>query len=209
MLAMHLARFIVAVAVASGVGAIFRYPGGTFRDHGTKGYSFAQNFLSDLGMTVAYNGEANRLGAALFILSLLLLVIGLGSCLVAVVRLYARTPKSRHLARIIVVGGVLACVMFVGVAMTPENAAMHAHVAFTLWAWRIVACVALLLWAAAIRSNVHPRRAAVTSGIVAAMTIGYVALLSLGPTTATSTGLVVQVTAQKAIAVVVVTFLLY
>src|SRR5205823_3965085 len=34
--------------------------------------------------------------------------------------------------------GLLACAAFVGVALTPENAVMDLHVAFTLWAWRIV-----------------------------------------------------------------------
>jgi hypothetical protein len=111
--------------------------------------------------------------------------------------------------RIIVIGGAIASLAFVGVAMTLENAAMNVHIAFTLWAWRIVACVALLLWAAAMRSNVIPRLVAVISGIVAVLTIAYVTLLTFGPTTATAGGLAIQVGAQKGIAVVVVTFLLY
>lgn len=160
-------------------------------------------------MTVAYNGQRNVFGASLFILSLLLLVIGLGVCLVGVVRLYARSPSSRAMTRIIVIGGAVACLAFVGVAMTPENAAMHVHIAFTFWGWRIVACLAVLLWAAAMRSSVLPRHVTVVSGIVAAMMVGYAALLTIGPTTATSIGLLVQVGAQKAATVVVVAFVLY
>ena len=65
-------------SVGLAAGAIIRYPGGTPLDRATAGYSFAANFLSDLGMTVAHNGESNRRGGMLFVASLLTLVIGLG-----------------------------------------------------------------------------------------------------------------------------------
>ena len=41
----------------------------------------SQNFLSDRGMTVAYDGQPNRFGACLFVASLLLPVVRFGSCL--------------------------------------------------------------------------------------------------------------------------------
>ncbi|MEP6766190.1 MAG: hypothetical protein ABJB66_17900, partial [Gemmatimonadaceae bacterium] len=73
------ARWSVIIASICGVSAMLLYPGGTPLDHTTAGYSLSQNFLSDLGMTVSYNGLPNSFGALLFIVSLMLLVTGLGS----------------------------------------------------------------------------------------------------------------------------------
>jgi hypothetical protein len=56
-------------------------------------------------MTVAYDGRKNLLGASLFVLSLSLLVIGVGATLFAVVRLYARAPATRLQSRITFVAG--------------------------------------------------------------------------------------------------------
>src|SRR5262252_9348012 len=93
------ARWAALIATILAIAAAFRYPGGTYNDHSTRGYSFFENFLSDLGMTVAHNGEANRLGGILFVIALLLLVIGLGGSLVGFVRLHSTAPKSRPFAR--------------------------------------------------------------------------------------------------------------
>src|SRR5438045_8307484 len=101
--------------------AIVRYPGGTMLDHSTPGYSFFRNFLSDLGMTVAHDGQPNALGASLFILSLCIVVVGVGGCLVGLVRLYAGSPRSRTFALAAGVIGLLVCASFIGVAVTPED----------------------------------------------------------------------------------------
>jgi hypothetical membrane protein len=202
-------RRAVVAAIALAVGAMLRYPGGTPHDRASSGYSLSQNFLSDLGMTVAYDGRRNVVGAALFVLSLLLLVVGLGGCLLAFVRLYARSPRARRWARAAGVVGMLAAAAFVGVAVTPENAVMDVHVAFTVWAWRIVPFAALLLCVASAVSDVFPPRVAVAWGSLAALIAAYVALGAWGPSLATDGGLRVQVVAQKTITAVVIAFLLY
>ena len=115
------AQWTVVVATAIAVGAMLRYPGGTPLDATTLGYSFAHNFLSDLGMTVAYNHEPNRVGATLFAVSLLLLVIGLGSVVVVIARFLAVDAASRRWARLSAVALLAVCVSFAGVAVTPEN----------------------------------------------------------------------------------------
>jgi hypothetical protein len=119
-------RTTLTVIIATGLaaGAIIRYPGGTPLDRAAAGYSFTANFLSDLGMTVAYDGESNRLGAALFVASLLTMVIGLGWSLAAIVHLLAHESASRRWASLGALVGLLACAAFAGVAVTPENRVM-------------------------------------------------------------------------------------
>src|SRR5580765_6821526 len=94
------ARWTVTVATAFAVAAALRYPGGTPLDSTTAGYSLSRNFLSDLGMTVAYNHEPNQLGAAFFVASLLLLVVGLGSVVGVIARFLAVDLRSRRWTRL-------------------------------------------------------------------------------------------------------------
>jgi hypothetical protein len=199
----------VGIAVLLAIGSALRYPGGTPHDHSTAGYSLSRNFLSDLGMTVSYDGGSNRLGAALFILSLLILVVGLGGALLGFVRMCSDVPRARFWSRAAGFAGLLACVGFVGVAMTPENRVMALHIGFTLFAWRIVAVASLCLTFAFIHVSTFPRRVRLTWAAMTAGLFLYVALLGWGPSPATPDGLLVDVLAQKLITVIVVGALTY
>src|SRR5262245_37936850 len=175
------AQWIVAVATAMALAAMLRYPGGTPLDATTLGYSLTHNFLSDLGMTVAFNHEPNRLGAALFVASLLLLVVGLGSVVGVIARFLAIDAASRRWARLAAVALLAACVAFAGVAATPENRLMPLHISFTIWGWRIVPAVALFLGLAS-RHNARLRQRAALAWFGTAFMLGaYAALLSWGP----------------------------
>ena len=202
------ALWTVAVATTIAIGAMLRYPGGTPLDATTPGYSFTHNFLSDLGMTVAYNHAPNRLGATLFAVSLLLLVVGLGSVVVDIARFLSVDAASRRWARLAAVALLAVCVSFAGVAVTPENRLMPLHVSFTIWAWRLVPAVSLFLGLAS-RHNVRLRPRAALAWFGAAISLAaYAALMSWGPSVAQADGLLAQVIAQKAATVVLVAALL-
>ena len=211
MFSLHLAwqtKWIVVVATALAVAAMGRYPGGTALDTTTIGYSLSHNFLSDLGMTIAYNHEPNRLGAALFVASLLLLVVGLGTVVGVIARFLAVDADSRRWAVLAIIALLAVCVAFAGVAVTPENQLMSLHVSFTKWAWRIAPAVALFLGVASRRNSRLRRRAAVAWFAAAVLLGAYATLLSWGPSVATADGLLLQVIAQKAATVVVMVALL-
>lgn len=197
-------RWAAGIAGILGVAAMLRYPGGTFRDHSTRGYSLAHNFLSDLGMTVAHNGQPNGLGTVLFVVSLTTLVLAMGGCLVGLVRRYARVPESRTLARAAGVVALVVCASFIGVAATPEDRALSLHIALTRLAFRAFPLVALLMALASRANPAIPRR--VTIGWVALTVVlaGYVVMLDFGPSTRTASGLVAQVVAQKIVTVAAV-----
>jgi hypothetical membrane protein len=201
-------RWAAGIATVLAVIAGLRYPGGTFQDHSTRGYRFFENFLSDLGMTVAHNGEANRIGAILFVIALLVLVVGLGGSLVGFVRLHSATPQSRPFARLAGVVGLVVCIFFAGVALTPENRLLGLHIFFTRSAWRLFVLVPLLLFVASLRGDV-------ASGVRSAwlfltvMLAGYVWVLDFGPRVSAPGGLVTQVTAQKIIAITAILSFVY
>jgi|SRR5262245_7137241 len=202
-------RWTVGLALALGAGAMLRYPGGTTLDATTQGYSMSGNFLSDLGMTVAYNGQANLLGASLFVVSLLLLILGLGSGLIAIIRLHWNDRASRPWARAAAACGFLACAAFSGVAATPENRVMAIHISFTLWGWRLVPLVAGLMALAALQSSLFPRRIALGWSFSALLLGGYAAFLEWGPRVTSVDGLHAHVIVQKAATVLVALTVLY
>ena len=113
---------------------MLRYPGGTPLDETTTRYSPLRNFLSDLGMTVSYSGQPNRLGALLFVAGLLCLIAGAALLLLEFIRLCSTPARARRFARAAGAIALASCLAFVGVAFTPENRVMSLHVDFTLWA---------------------------------------------------------------------------
>ena len=203
------ACWTVGLGNALALGAMLRYPGGTTLDAASAGYSMSRNFLSDLGMTVAYNRQPNKLGASLFVASLLLLIVGLGHCLAAIIRLHWVDPASRRWARAAAVCGLFACVAFTGVAVTPENRVMAIHISFTMWGWRLVPIVAALMALASLHSSLFRRRVSLIWSLVAGVLAGYAALLAWGPNLESVDGLRAQVLAQKAATALIMLALVY
>jgi len=184
------------------------YPGVTYRDHSTSGYQFFHNFFSDLGATVTFSGQSNPIGAVLFVVSLVVLVFGMGGILAGLARVYSRSPRAVPLIRFAVVAGVFVCVCFIGVAATPENRFRSTHVLFTKLAFRTFPAVPLFLGLAASRGE-RSSRVGIAWVAMIALLVAYVIVLDFGPRASTPIGLVVQVTAQKIVSVGAVLLVVY
>jgi hypothetical protein len=202
-------RWAVSSAVVLALGSVVKYPGGTRLDHAAAGYSFSHNFLSDLGMTVAYSGRPNSLGALLFTLSMTIVVFGLGGTLVGFARLYSETPRARRLSRAAALAGLVVCGSLLGVALTPENRLLDLHIQFTMLAFRVFPLVPVLLALASRYSTALPRRLSHGWTLLTAVLVAYVVLIGWGPTTATPQGLILQITAQKIVAMSLVVVFVY
>lgn len=200
---------LTALAIAFAAASIALYPGGTYRDHSVAGYSPFQNFLSDLGMTVAYNGGANRAGAACFVASLVLLVVGLGGCVVGFFRQYSSDPKARGLARAAGLVALVVCLAFVGVAATPENLVMGLHVQLTFFAFRAFLVSAILFTLAAHAYPKAPPGVWIAWSVLTVALAIYVWIQTWGPHVRDPGGLEVQVIAQKVITALAILVLLY
>jgi hypothetical membrane protein len=202
-------RRAAAFAAAGAVVAMLAYPGGTYRDRSTSGYQFFHNFFSDLGATVTFSGQPNPIGAVLFVLCLVVLVVGMGGILGGLARVYSRSPRAVPLIRLAVVAGIFVCACFIGVAVTPENRFRSTHVLFAELAFRAFPAVPLFLGLAASRGERSSVRVGVAWVAMIALLAAYVIVLDFGPRASTPTGLVVQVTAQKIVAVGAVLLLVY
>ena len=200
-------QWAIVIALMLAGGSVLSYPGGTVRDESTRVYSFTHNFLSDLGSTVAFNGQPNVAGAVLFGLSILIMVLVLAGSIVVAVRLLSATPRARPFARLAAVASVLVCAGFLGVALTPADRAWSLHIAFSRLAfWSFPVTTALLSIATARDARFRPRATVgwVTLTIVLA---GLIAMARLGPTADTEHGLVTRVITQKIMAVSVLVVL--
>jgi hypothetical protein len=109
-----LAPWLALFAAVLTLLAMRQYTGGTALDARTIGYAPDQNFLSDLGMTVAYDGRANTLGAALFLASICAMVVAFGTALWHFVKRYLAIPASRRAAQAAGVTATIVSVLSVG-----------------------------------------------------------------------------------------------
>jgi hypothetical protein len=184
-------QFVVLVAIA-----MLAYPGGTWLDPTAARYELSHNFLSDLGATRAFSGRASYTSAALFALAL----ATIGSALVAFAPTWRGFAFAHGRARgfgiASTVFGCASGAAFVGVAASPVDLALHAHNAFVVAGFALLACYAVCL-AIVMRQNGVGRLA--IDAVYVLIVGGYFALALLGPRLDTEHGFAMQVVAQKVV----------
>ncbi|MBL8684045.1 MAG: hypothetical protein JNK05_33035 [Myxococcales bacterium] len=106
--------------------AIDAYPGGTWFDPLSRGYSFWKNFHCDLFHHRALNGRDNARSATLAIAGTTAMFAALAAFFALVARLDGRSPESR-LAKVTRFAGVTSCVVGMAVPLTPSDVNRVAH----------------------------------------------------------------------------------
>ena len=203
-----LSRWASGTSVVLAVVAMLVYPGGTVRDPTTRGYRLFQNFMSDLGMTVAHGGRPNDLGAYLFVGSLGLLALALVGCAVGFVMLHSSSPRQRHLVRAAGAAAALVGAGLLGAALTPADVSLALHLRFSSVAIG-TAPVPLLLFALASARDDRFPKGVPAAWLALALLVGVLFAMRWGPGIATDRGLMIQVTVQKVVAVAVVAIVTY
>ena len=184
-------QFVVLTAVA-----MFFYPGGTFVDPLSRGYSFFRNFFSDLGRTRTHSGEPNTVSAILFFVALTLVGLGLAAFFLAMPRFFQGRP-ARLLGRLGAGAGLVSGLSFIGVAFTPADLIGWLHRLFVQVAF-VAFFVAVLLYIASIlRTGAYPNRYALVFGAFVVLLAAYLVLLFFGPSLLSSRGLIIHATGQK------------
>src|SRR5687768_7559185 len=79
--------------------AMLFYAGGTAADSTTEGYTFTQNFFSDLGITETYSGAANPISAALFLIALTVAGLSLIGYFLAFPHFFQQERNGRLLSK--------------------------------------------------------------------------------------------------------------
>ncbi len=189
--------------------AMLFYPGGTPNDPNTTGYSFTENFFSDLGRTQARQGAPNTVSAVLFFIALAASGSSLVLFFAAMPRFFWQTRLGRILSLLGSVLGMAAGISFVGVAFTPANLFRGLHGQFVLWAFRLFPLAALCYLPAMFRQRSYPRRYAWAWVAFFALLAGYYLLITRGPDFDTPQGIIIQIIGQKAIVYVSIFSIFY
>jgi hypothetical protein len=177
--------------------AMLLYPGGTRNDPMTGCYQFSTNFFSDLGITVAYDGSPNTLCAALFFTALVLAGLAVILFFVAMAQFFKRPLPARVLSWIGSAVGVVSGLAYVGIAFSPGNLFLDAHILFVQVAFLGFFLAVLFYLAAILVTESYPNRyAAVLAGFAVILAV-YLWLLFFGPAPDTPNGLTIQATGQK------------
>ena len=116
--------FLSALAMQS-------YPGGTIADQHTVGYSFFENFLSDLGMTLSWSLKPN--GTACLLFNTAVVVLGF-SIIPFFLFLPTHASDQWESLRIAAAFGVISALALVAIGLSPYDVHPGAHVAaLVLW----------------------------------------------------------------------------
>ena len=126
-------KYAMIMFVILNISAMFLYPGGNINNPDQVGYSFVNNFFSDLGMTVSHSNENNIFSCILFNLSLSILGICFGMLFYTVRNSF---EDYKHLSLFATFLGVYASISYIGVAFTPSNLYLPLHTFFAHWIFR-------------------------------------------------------------------------
>ncbi len=132
--------------------AMVFYPGGTSIDRDRIGYSFFENFFSDLGMGRSYSGEPNALSQLLFASALVLVGIVLIIFFILIASYFNASKQERISSRIGSAAGILAGIACIGIAAAPWDLYLNLHLIF-VFALSFALLVVLISYSVAIFSN--------------------------------------------------------
>ena len=185
--------FVLSTAVAMAL-----YPGGTYLNKTTLGYSFFSNFLSDLGTVVAWGGEPNLPAAVIFVLAEVVLVGALIAFFAALLKRLS-TGAGKRWAQAGVAAGLLAAIGILIAALVPADRFLTLHVQGALLAFRGLVPAAACFAIATARDRRFSRRAVAGWIVLTVLLAAYIGILQWGPRIRTDYGLTFQATAQKVI----------
>lgn len=160
--------------------AMLIYPGGTRADPTTSGYSFFNNFFSDLGLVVSLSGQANTGAFILFTLALTLAGLGLILFFLAAPVLFRNRPTKLFSIFGSIVG-VFSGLAYIGIAYTPADLNLEWHQIYVPLAFGTFLVVVVLYTLAIFLETNYPNRYAFVYLVFALLLAAYMWLLLAGP----------------------------
>lgn len=179
--------------------AMVFYPGGTFSDPGTEGYSFFGNFFSELGMVRTHAGGYKTISLILFAAALILVGIGLILFFFAFAQRWRRTRLERMLGAAGSLLGVFSGLCFIGVALFPLDTSPEMHYQVVIWAFRLFPAAILCFTIILFHEQGVSSAWAWAMVIFLLLLVAYIILLESGPAIGTDAGRTIQAVGQKII----------
>ena len=194
-----LPQMVLGLFIILNIIAMLSYPGSTYRDSLTSGYSFTHNFLSDLGRTMSFSGEVNFLSAQLFNMSLMLAGLVFIIFYLQVWQVFSEDSLNM-LALVGSFFGVLGGLALAGVGLTPADLYLDLHIICATWLFRVF-FVSSLCYSSVIFCHSRFKNKYALGYLVFTFSILlYILISELGPDPKVSQfSLILQVVSQKMI----------
>jgi len=177
--------------------AMLLYPGGTLHNPETNHYMFKENFFSDLGITISHSGENNYISCILFNLSLIV-------CGITFIMLFYKVRnvfETKILTILATFFGVCGGLSYIGVAMTPSNLLLDAHIFFAHSIFRFLFIASVFYSILIFKTEDFDSKYGYGFIVFGIMILLYVIVSELGPNPRNSQfALVLQAISQKIIA---------
>jgi MFS family permease len=177
--------------------AMLLYPGGTSLHKDVKGYLFFENFFSDLGMVRTYGGQPNTFSMLLFASALVLMGIAFIFFFVLMPSYFTATRPERVASRVGSIAGVLAGVSCIGIAATPWDLYLDAHLIFAYGLSASFLLSVVFYPVAMLANRRYPNTYAMVFAVYTIILGAYLGLMLLGPDMGTEEGLKILATGQK------------
>lgn len=178
------------------------YPGGTFFNFDTEGYSFTRNFLSDLGRSISFSSKNNFIASQLFNTSLIIA----GSIFIMFYYNLIYIFVEYKYIIIAILGsffGTLGGFMLIMVGLTPSDLYLSLHIIAAKWLFRTFfissICYSILIYL----SNIFSNKDALGYVVFSLSLLFYIIISELGPSpTESELALTLQVISQKIILII-------
>ena len=198
--------FILCVILAMYLypGGIYHYALGTHqciidscqeKGHFTDGYLFFKNFLSDLGRTISHGGDNNFHSSLLFNIAL---TFG-GLTYILFFSFVKNLFPNQILAKLGSASGICGAISFIGVALTPADLYLDAHIIANHWIFRFFLLSTVIYSWIIYKENRIDNRYLIGNIIFIISLLAYILILIWGPMPNQPGGLEFQAVAQKLI----------
>jgi len=181
--------------------AMFTYPGGTLHDPFTLGYSFFNNFLSDLGRFNSWNQSPNFYSQLFFNLAMIKAGI-----VFSLYFFYLRSIFELHsgflywLSLVGTFSGIAGGLSMAGVGFTPSDLYFTMHINFAHWLFRFFFIASFCYTVIILKTNLIESKYVSGFFVFVIFILSYIIFSEFGPDARESIKtLGMQVVAQKAI----------
>ncbi|MFX1378194.1 MAG: hypothetical protein ACFFA4_03800 [Promethearchaeota archaeon] len=158
--------------------AMLFYPGGTFSDPNTDGYSFFGNIFSDLGRFTAHSGESNFISFIMYNTSLFAMGVLFIPFFIAIPYLFKKEGEGKGLAKISSLLGILVVVAMAGASLTPADLYYVIHVSFGFFSFIALLPLTILYTLAIFQNKAYHKHYAYVNIVFGIMQIIFLLIMS-------------------------------
>ena len=176
------------------------YPGGTMYNSSVVGYTFTENFFSDMGSYTARNGEPNYLSMIIFSFSLTIVGITFIFYYLTLPSLFKNNMINYYFSLIGTIFAFGGSICLIGTGLTPSDLVLDSHKFFANNIFNCFLVTAFFYTLAIFRSNKILKRYAFGYLIFFLSIVFYVGVLNFAPSAdVNNSALIFQVISQKLI----------